>query len=63
MQGLPSFRPFCFAFRKPARTRSWSKSRMYATVIYAKDAVRLEELEEMLGRDKFRTFLATLVRT
>lgn len=33
----------------------------YATVIYAKGAVRLQQLEEMLGREKFRQLLATVV--
>jgi hypothetical protein len=47
---------------KPAIWGIDRKSPMYATVIYAKGAVRLQALEQMLGRDKFRRFLATLVR-
>jgi hypothetical protein len=47
---------------KPAIWGVDRKSQMYATVIYAKGAVRLQQLEQMVGRDKFRRFLATLVR-
>lgn len=47
---------------KPAIWGVDRKSRMYATVIYAKGAVRLQQLEQMLGRDKFRMFLASVVR-
>lgn len=38
------------------------KSPRYAIVIYAKGAVRLQQLEEMLGADKFRSFLAMILR-
>jgi aminopeptidase N len=36
--------------------------RNYATVIYSKGALRLEQLEGMLGTDHFRKLLATLIQ-
>jgi hypothetical protein len=66
-QGQAAFRELMLERVQRARTQPpiWGvrrNMRAYNRVIYAKGAIRLLQLEQMVGQEKFRQLLATLVR-
>jgi hypothetical protein len=66
-EGIEAFNTMMLqhALRSKEQPPIWGVSRSmgnYATVIYSKGALRLQQLEEMLGREKFRQLLATTAR-
>ena len=66
-QGEAAFRALMLQRVRRARKQPpiWGvrrNSRAYVRVIYDKGAVRLLQLEQMVGQEQFRQLLATLVR-